>query len=171
MHVHMRSNDAFLGLPHDIFAFTMMQEIAARELGIEIGKYHHSVASLHLYDDDPEGKVRARTRAQRYLEEGLFEKVPMPAMPAGDPWPSIRSLLSAERAYGPPVGLPPYWEDLATLLRVHAVARSGGSNDELRRLLAGLHFEGYQLYILDRIAKRGERPAIGDLFDGSADHA
>lgn len=78
LHVHMRSNDAFLGLPHDIFAFTMMQEIAARELGVELGKYHHSVASLHLYDDDPEGKVRARSRAQSYLDEGLFEKVFMP---------------------------------------------------------------------------------------------
>ncbi len=33
LHVHMRSNDAVLGLPHDIFAFTMMQEIAARETG------------------------------------------------------------------------------------------------------------------------------------------
>lgn len=177
MHVHMRSNDAFLGLPHDIFAFTMLQEIAARELGIEIGSYQHSVASLHLYDDDPEGRVRARTRAQQYLEEGHFEKVPMPAMPAGDPWPSIRRLLSAERelrlnlnAYNPPVGLPPYWEDLATLLRVHAIARAHGSQDELRRLLADLRFEGYQLFILDRIAKRGERPAIGDLFDGSEEH-
>jgi thymidylate synthase len=177
MHVHMRSNDAFLGLPHDFFAFTMMQEIAARELGIEIGKYHHSVASLHLYDDDPEGKVRARTRAQKYLEEGLFEKVPMPAMPAGDPWPSIRTLLSSERelrnnldAYVPPVGLPPYWEDLATLLRVHSVALADSSNDALMQLLSGMHFDGYHLYILDRMAKRKQRPTIGDLFDGSADN-
>jgi len=26
---NMRSNDAFIGLPHDIFAFTMLQEIMA----------------------------------------------------------------------------------------------------------------------------------------------
>lgn len=177
LHVHMRSNDAFLGLPHDIFAFTMVQEIAARELGVELGKYHHSVASLHLYDDDPEKKVRARTRAQSYLDEGLFEKVFMPAMPMGDPWPSIRALLSAERElranlenYVPPSGLPPYWEDLATLLRVHAVVKADRPNDELKQLLAGLHFEGYQLYIRDRISRRKERPAISDLFDGNADH-
>lgn len=178
LHVHIRSNDVFLGLPHDVFAFTMMQEIAARELGVELGRYHHSVASLHLYDDDPEGKVRARTRAQSYLEEGLFEKVLMPPMPAGDPWPSIRMLLSAERelrlnleAYVPPSGFSPYWEDLATLLRVHSVARAGGSTDDLQQMLAGLHFEGYQLYIKDRIARRKERPVVGDLFGESADHA
>jgi thymidylate synthase len=177
LHVHMRSNDAFLGLPHDVFAFTMLQEIAARELGVELGKYHHSVASLHLYDDDSEKKVRARTRAQSYLDEGLFGKVFMPAMPVGNPWPSIRALLSAERElrsnlanYVPPSGLLPYWEDLATLLRVHSVARADGSNDELKKLLAGLHFEGYQLYIRDRISKRQERRAVSDLFDGNADH-
>lgn len=177
LHVHMRSNDAFLGLPHDIFAFTMMQEIAARELGVGLGKYHHSVASLHLYDDDPKGKVRARTRAQNYLDEGLFEKVFMPAMPPGDPWPSIRRLLSAERdmrlnlvSYVPPTGLDPYWEDLATLLRVHSWERAGGSDGALRQLLESLHFDGYQLYIRDRIARRQERPAIKDLFDGKAGH-
>src|SRR5262245_55123087 len=34
---YMRSNDAFLGLPHDIFAFTMLQEILARSLSVELG--------------------------------------------------------------------------------------------------------------------------------------
>ena len=38
---HMRSNDAFLGLPHDIFCFTMLQEIMARSLGVELGSYKH----------------------------------------------------------------------------------------------------------------------------------
>jgi thymidylate synthase len=63
MHVHMRSNDAFWGLPHDVFSFTMIQEIAARELGLELGVYRHSVASLHLYDDTEH--VQPRTSAQR----------------------------------------------------------------------------------------------------------
>lgn len=174
MHVHMRSNDAYLGLPHDIFAFTMMQEIAARELGIEVGSYHHSVASLHLYDDDPDGVVQARTQAQKYLDEGLHDKVPMPHMPIGDPWPSIRALLKAERElrvnlenYVSPEDIAPYWQDLATLLRVHSVATAGGSEDDLRRLLSSVNFEGYRLYVLDRIAKRRQPPAIGDLFKGN----
>ena len=29
--VNMRSNDVFLGLPHDIFCFTMIQEIIANQ--------------------------------------------------------------------------------------------------------------------------------------------
>ena len=37
MVTHMRSNDAFRGLPHDIFAFTMLQEILARSLSVDLG--------------------------------------------------------------------------------------------------------------------------------------
>ena len=33
---YMRSNDAYLGLPHDVFAFTMLQEYMARILGVEL---------------------------------------------------------------------------------------------------------------------------------------
>src|SRR5216684_3838299 len=50
MLTHMRSNDAFLGLPHDVFAFTFLQEIIARSVGVELGLYKHAVGSLHLYD-------------------------------------------------------------------------------------------------------------------------
>jgi thymidylate synthase len=46
----MRSNDAVLGMPYDVFLFTMMQEMAATALGCELGRYHHQVGSLHLYE-------------------------------------------------------------------------------------------------------------------------
>src|SRR5690606_23406544 len=48
MFTSMRSNDVFLGLPHDIFAFTIIQEIMARSLGCDLGDYKHFVCSLHL---------------------------------------------------------------------------------------------------------------------------
>lgn len=32
----MRSNDAYIGLPHDVFAFTMLQEIIANTIGVEL---------------------------------------------------------------------------------------------------------------------------------------
>jgi thymidylate synthase len=46
---NMRSNDAYLGLPHDVFAFTMVQELIARSIGVSLGTYKHAVGSLHLY--------------------------------------------------------------------------------------------------------------------------
>lgn len=170
LHVHMRSNDAFLGMPHDVFAFTMLQEIAARELGVELGAYHHSVASLHLYDDNEH--CRSRTMAQRYLDEGLHDIVPMPPMPEGDPWPSLRVVLEAEREiragnpnYDKPLELAPYWQDLITLLRVYSASKHrGGAGAE--ELLDQISHRGFELYILDRIAKRrAPGPATKDIFE------
>jgi thymidylate synthase len=45
----MRSNDLFLGIPHNIIQFTSLQEIIAGWLSIEVGSYNHFSDSLHLY--------------------------------------------------------------------------------------------------------------------------
>jgi len=47
--VTMRSNDAWLGLPYDVFAFTCIQRIIAMSIGIECGSYTHQAGSEHLY--------------------------------------------------------------------------------------------------------------------------
>jgi thymidylate synthase len=39
----MRSNDAYIGLPHDVFCFTMLQEIVARTLDCEIGSKRYEL--------------------------------------------------------------------------------------------------------------------------------
>ncbi|RWN45270.1 MAG: thymidylate synthase [Mesorhizobium sp.] len=170
LHVHMRSNDVFLGLPHDVFSFTMLQEIAARELGVEPGTYHHSVASLHLYDDTE--RQKPRTNAQKYVDEGLHDIVPMPPMPLGDPWPAVWQVLEAEREiragnpnFEPVTDLDPYWRDLIILLRVFAL---GTLRDTKRaaELLDRLNHDGFKLYVLDRIAKKKVAdPVIRELFE------
>lgn len=48
--VTMRSNDIWLGLPYDVFAFTCFQRVLAAHLDAAVGTYTHNVGSLHLYD-------------------------------------------------------------------------------------------------------------------------
>lgn len=48
----VRSNDIYLGLPHNLVQFTSLQEIMAGWLGIELGSYNHFSDSLHLYKHD-----------------------------------------------------------------------------------------------------------------------
>jgi thymidylate synthase len=48
--VNMRSNDLWLGTLYDVFCFTVLQELMANELGVELGVYYHHVGSLHLYE-------------------------------------------------------------------------------------------------------------------------
>jgi thymidylate synthase len=50
--VEMRSNDLWLGLPYDAFAFGQLQATLANVLDVEIGWYHHYARSLHIYADD-----------------------------------------------------------------------------------------------------------------------
>jgi thymidylate synthase len=50
----MRSNDLFLGLPHNIVQFTTLQEVVAGWLDIGVGSYNHISDSLHVYERDIE---------------------------------------------------------------------------------------------------------------------
>jgi hypothetical protein len=60
MGVAMRSNDAWLGFPYDVFAFTCFQRVVAAHLGVDVGLYHHHViGSMHLYARDEEGARHA----------------------------------------------------------------------------------------------------------------
>lgn len=120
--VTMRSNDAYKGLPHDVFSFTMLQEIMATMLGRPLGEYTHFAASLHLYEEQA-------GRAARLLSEGVLGTTgaAMPPIPDSSDtlWDSIRAFCRAEAAIRlgqepePDVNsLPEYWQDLIRLLRV-----------------------------------------------------
>ncbi len=51
MNTVMRSNDAWLGLPYDMFQFTQLQCSVANSLGAGLGWYRHTAMSLHLYSE------------------------------------------------------------------------------------------------------------------------
>jgi thymidylate synthase len=116
----MRSNDAVRGLPHDIFAFTMLQELIARTLSVELGIYRHWVSSLHIYES-------SAYIARDLIREGWQQTVgsAMELMPTGDPWPFVRQLLAAEQAFRvdrrkepwTTTGSP-YWDSLVWLLEM-----------------------------------------------------
>ncbi len=118
MFTNMRSNDAFLGLPHDVFAFTMLQEIIARSLAVDVGTYYHSVGSLHLYQ-------KSRKGAEDFISEGWQSTKPMPKMPIGDPWQSIAVLLKAEADVRVDkkidlnsLGVDEFWIDLIRIIQI-----------------------------------------------------
>lgn len=50
----LRSNDLFLGVPHNFVQFTSLQEILAAWLGLEVGHYRHISDCLHVYVRDQE---------------------------------------------------------------------------------------------------------------------
>lgn len=154
----MRSNDAYLGLPHDVFAFTMLQEIVARSVDAEVGTYIHMAGSLHLYDEHAES-------ARSFLEEGFTVPKPMPPMPTADPWPDVTRLIEAERAVriGTPVDFAmfsdPYWADLARLLNLFALTKKDANEAEIARIRDEMHnHDVYDVFLNDRFGVSGDRP-------------
>jgi thymidylate synthase len=146
--VYMRSNDVMLGMPFDVFSFTMIQEIVARALGKELGPYTHMVGSLHLYKKDVEA-------ARTFLDEGVMIGMPMPPMPKGDPGAGILFFRSAEHAlrnnkvhdFSPIADQ--YWLDLVdTLAGLRAYKNS--DNASMREVRARLHGSVYDLYLTDQ---------------------
>jgi thymidylate synthase len=129
--LNMRSNDAFWGLSYDIFLFTMLQELFAAELKVELGRYYHSVGSLHLY----QRHVRA---AQTVLEDTTWCELEMPRLSSPEMLPQF---LLAERALrlADPCAprlvetLPQYWHQLAEILAFYRLAQeSHGNKNGLR---------------------------------------
>ena len=53
----IRSNDLFLGLPHNLVQFTSLQEIIAGWLNIECGTYNQISDSMHIYEEDNEETI------------------------------------------------------------------------------------------------------------------
>ncbi len=148
--VYMRSNDVFIGLPHDVFCFTMIQELVARCVGTDLGQYIHVAGSLHLYDENEEG-------ARRFLNDGYFETKQMPPMPGPNPMMDVADILATEaqlREGADPlsVKLPSneYWADLARLLVVYHLGRAGRAT-EIPAVMKQMTTDVYNVHIDDRL--------------------
>jgi thymidylate synthase len=153
--VSMRSNDVYLGLPHDVFAFTMLQEMVARSVGAELGTYIHVAGSLHLYDEHQE-------QARSFLAEGFTVPKAMPPMPQGDPWSDVKKLIEVEQTIrlGGHLDVAavdsPYWTDLARLLALFALTKEPGNETEIARLRSEMHsHDVYGVFLNDRFGVPG----------------
>ena len=62
----IRSNDLFLGVPHNFVQFMCLQEVMAGWLDVDCGAYHQVSDSLHLYEHD---------------EESVLGSAPLPDLP------------------------------------------------------------------------------------------
>jgi thymidylate synthase len=101
MNVVMRSNDAWLGLPYDMFQFAQLQMSLARSLDLADGWYRHTALSLHLYVTDAQ-KANDVLAFQR-TRDGQFQ----------------------------PMGVGKNKEDFPTIMKTARRLSSGGNVDEI----------------------------------------
>src|SRR5207248_10388743 len=84
----IRSNDLFLGLPHNFVQFTVLQEVLAGWLGIEAGTFNVVSDSLHVYERDRHAIAAAMQVVVANDEESL-------ALPKDESERAIQALASA----------------------------------------------------------------------------
>ncbi|MEZ4232415.1 MAG: thymidylate synthase [Polyangiaceae bacterium] len=151
MMTFMRSNDAYIGLPHDVFAFTMYQELMARQLGLELGVYWHSVGSLHLYK-------KHVSAARRYRREGWQSTKAMHPMPVGNQCRHLRRVVALEEKVrrGERLserwmhGLPSYWKDICRLLEFYRRYRARDI-EAMRRAAQTVESDVYSQFLEKKI--------------------
>lgn len=127
---HMRSNDAILGLPYDVFTFTMLQEFLACELGLGLGSYSHWAASLHLYE-------RHFKLAQSIVNSRSEESFEMPPMESHGQIQEFLELEARTRRGESAISskeaksLNLYWQHLLSVLDWHRLARQEGGHSKV----------------------------------------
>jgi thymidylate synthase len=143
---YLRANDADQGLLSDVFSFTLLQEFAARQLGVPVGTYAHYAGSMHIADRDLPRirQVLAETR-DGDRRGPLFE---FPAMPGDASWADLEAvrvheeLLRANRHRHTPAtiaetGLRPYWREILLLFGLSPTPRNPHHHLAARRRAAG----------------------------------
>lgn len=127
----MRSNDVMLGMPYDIFLFTMLQEMAATTLKCEMGAYHHQVGSLHLYEHQF-GMAREILKAKPTIFDSM---APMMTVDGVDSFLAGEESCRSGRCWPNSSDQTGYWMDLLEVItswsRIH-LNRSAGESPVLR---------------------------------------
>jgi thymidylate synthase len=170
MSVTMRSNDAYFGLPHDVFCFTMIQEMMARRMNKELGHYYHYVGSMHVYED----KMDAMNY---YVKEGIQQTIEMPPMPAGDPFAVVEQLLAIEGRLRRGEGVrasdefgDPYWADIVRLLQVFWSKQLGGNyRERLHEIRGEFAYRTYHPFVDGRMDIKPVMQPVRSRNEGNTD--
>jgi thymidylate synthase len=166
MVVCMRSNDAYLGFPHDVFAFSMIQEIMAAALGLDLGTYQHFAGSMHIYS-------KHLSDVKQFIDEGYQSTLsPMPSMPVEDAMPAIQTLLKIERVLRTEgdlstvsaelLSLPDYWQDIARLLQSYRCYQSSDL-EGLRKVHSEFKSDVFHLFVERKIESLQDRLKAADV--------
>ncbi|RZU51225.1 thymidylate synthase [Krasilnikovia cinnamomea] len=128
---YMRGNDAVIGLLCDTFSFTMIQELAARRLGVPVGSYTHHVGSMHINVLDREKVAAILAEA----DAGPAPRFPAPQMP-GLSSAELELLLQWEAVLRAGAGeltgdtvtalpLPHYWQQALLVFQAYQQVQAG----------------------------------------------
>lgn len=115
----MRGQDVWVGMPYDVFFYTVLHELVAGWLDVELGEFHLHVGSLHIYEEHVE------------QAEHLTSLTASPLMPdLRTPWTGFDDLLDQVEARD--VTGYPGWDAMAETLHSYRLWKDG-EREQARR--------------------------------------
>ena len=156
MVVNMRSSDLILGIAYDIPAFTIFQELLARELNVGVGEYIHVSNSLHIYER------HFKMVEEMLLPENIrlsemhhYDAGAMPEIPSDPPISKLYEIEGHIRAaldvntvnylVEATTYLGDYWHDWVKVLAAHRCKKLK-SGEAYKALLNETHFRGFRIF-------------------------
>jgi len=183
--VIMRSNNALALLPYNLFEFSLLAEVIAREVSVPLGHMCYDAVSMHVYENDLVGAQEILSAADG---QDAASFPPMPAEPS--PMQQVQQLVRLEARLrhvaaglttdsinewlkpiimldGEEIQLHEYWRQFYYLLLYYMVANKTTDRAALQKV-AALIEEPYKSYLTPLVRETAPRLSMlgrqQDLF-------
>ena len=179
--VVMRSNNAFILLPYNIFEFSLLAEVIAKEVRVSLGHMNYNALSMHVYKEHYEKAYEV------IMESNIEDDLVFPDMPMDpNPLSEVKKLIMLEskirhisaglnnsniNEWLKPsimidkneIRLHDYWRQFYYLLLYHIVLKKTSDKEALKKV-AELIDEPYKKYLSADDLKITQNNTVHDLF-------
>ena len=83
-HLTQRSGDIALGIPFNLAAYSLLTQVIAKQVGLGLGEFAHTVVDAHIYVGDEGSETESFDHLEGLKEQLKREPLPLPRLEIAD---------------------------------------------------------------------------------------